>query len=214
MLALLEERGELDNTIVVVTSDNGMPFPRMKAQEYELSNHMPLAIRWKNGIRAPGRTVDDYVSFVDPRADVPGAGGTPVGVVRHGSVVRPRPGRCLPVGSRRPRRDHVLIGKERHDVGRPNDPGLSRPRDPEGRHALPPQFRAVALARGQSGDRLSRMRRRPRENRGAAASPAGWRPSGPWELCFGKRGVEELYDVLSDPDCLRNLERRFHAAGA
>ncbi|MGI9176074.1 MAG: sulfatase-like hydrolase/transferase, partial [Rhodothermales bacterium] len=46
MLDLLEARGELENTLVVVTSDNGMPFPRIKGQEYELSNHMPLAMRW------------------------------------------------------------------------------------------------------------------------------------------------------------------------
>jgi uncharacterized sulfatase len=31
MLDLLERRGELDNTLVVVTSDNGMPFPRAKS---------------------------------------------------------------------------------------------------------------------------------------------------------------------------------------
>ena len=44
MLKLLEDRGELDNTLVVVTADNGMPFPRVKGQEYEHSNHLPLAI--------------------------------------------------------------------------------------------------------------------------------------------------------------------------
>ena len=38
MLSLLEERGELSNTLVVVTADNGMPFPRAKGQAYEVSN--------------------------------------------------------------------------------------------------------------------------------------------------------------------------------
>ncbi len=33
---ILEERGELDNTLVVVSSDNGMPFPRAKGQEYRV----------------------------------------------------------------------------------------------------------------------------------------------------------------------------------
>jgi uncharacterized sulfatase len=34
MLKLLEERGEMDNTLVVMTSDNGMPFPRLKSNLY------------------------------------------------------------------------------------------------------------------------------------------------------------------------------------
>ena len=46
MLDLLEKRGELDNTIVIVTSDNGMAFPRAKANVYEYGIHMPLAIAW------------------------------------------------------------------------------------------------------------------------------------------------------------------------
>ncbi len=65
MLTELESRGLLDNTLVVVTADNGMPFPRVKGQEYEMSNHLPLAIMWADGIRRPGRTIDDLVSFID-----------------------------------------------------------------------------------------------------------------------------------------------------
>ncbi|MCK4749318.1 MAG: sulfatase-like hydrolase/transferase, partial [Bacteroidales bacterium] len=41
MLETLDENGELDNTLVIVTADNGMPFPRVKSQAYEYSNHMP-----------------------------------------------------------------------------------------------------------------------------------------------------------------------------
>jgi len=65
MLTLLEKRNLLDNTLIVVTADNGMPFPRIKGQEYEYSNHLPLAIMWKHGIRNPGRKVDDCVCFID-----------------------------------------------------------------------------------------------------------------------------------------------------
>ncbi len=54
--------GELNNTLVVVTSDNGMPFPRCKAACYEFGIHMPLAIRWGGRIK-PGRVLDDFVSF-------------------------------------------------------------------------------------------------------------------------------------------------------
>lgn len=64
MLAELERRGELDNTIVVVTSDNGMAFPRAKANCYEYGIHMPLAIRWGSQVKG-GRTVVDMVSLTD-----------------------------------------------------------------------------------------------------------------------------------------------------
>ena len=46
MLDHLESIGEADNTLVIVTSDNGMPFPRAKANLYEYGIHMPLAMRW------------------------------------------------------------------------------------------------------------------------------------------------------------------------
>ena len=64
MLHELERRGELDNTIVVVTSDNGMAFPRAKANCYEFGIHMPLAISWP-AKATPGRTVHDMVSLTD-----------------------------------------------------------------------------------------------------------------------------------------------------
>ena len=64
MMKLLEDRGRLNNTLVVVTSDNGMAFPRAKANCYEYGVHVPLAMRWPK--RVPGaRVVRDLVSFVD-----------------------------------------------------------------------------------------------------------------------------------------------------
>ena len=65
MLEILEKRGELENTIVIVTADNGMPFPRAKGQVYEYSNHVPLAIMWGKGIKNPGRKIFDFISFID-----------------------------------------------------------------------------------------------------------------------------------------------------
>jgi uncharacterized sulfatase len=64
MIDLLEEMGELDNTCVIVTSDNGMPFPRAKANLYEYGFHMPLAIRWGDQIK-PSRVVNDLISLTD-----------------------------------------------------------------------------------------------------------------------------------------------------
>ena len=64
MLDYLEEIGELENTIVIVTSDNGMAFPRAKANAYEYGIHVPLAIRMPRQSQQ-GRRVTDLVSFVD-----------------------------------------------------------------------------------------------------------------------------------------------------
>ena len=57
--------GQLDNTIVVVTSDHGMPFPFDKASLYDAGTHVPLAIRWPKGIRKPGRVSHALVNLSD-----------------------------------------------------------------------------------------------------------------------------------------------------
>ncbi len=64
MLAYLEEIGELENTIVMVTADNGMPFPRAKANDYEYGVHVPFAVRFPKNFPG-GRTVNDPVGFAD-----------------------------------------------------------------------------------------------------------------------------------------------------
>ncbi len=69
MLALLQEHGELEKTLVIVTSDNGMAFPRAKANCYEYGIRMPLAVRWGTEI-PPGRTIEDLVGFVDLTATI------------------------------------------------------------------------------------------------------------------------------------------------
>lgn len=64
MLTYLEEIGELENTIVIVTADNGMPFPRAKANGYEYGVHVPMAVRFPQNFPG-GRIVDDPISFAD-----------------------------------------------------------------------------------------------------------------------------------------------------
>lgn len=64
ILNMLEESGELDNTLVIVTSDNGMAFPRAKANVFEYGIHVPLAISWPEAIKG-SRKLDDLVSLVD-----------------------------------------------------------------------------------------------------------------------------------------------------
>ena len=59
----LEKAGQLDNTIVVVTSDHGMPFPRAKASLHDQGSRVPLAIRWPHGIKGPGRVFHGPVNL-------------------------------------------------------------------------------------------------------------------------------------------------------
>jgi uncharacterized sulfatase len=64
VLAVLEQAGELDNTVIVYTSDNGMAFPRAKSNNYDYGTHVPLAVRWGKGIDTPHR-VTDFISLTD-----------------------------------------------------------------------------------------------------------------------------------------------------
>ncbi|WP_158965435.1 sulfatase-like hydrolase/transferase [Paraglaciecola sp. L3A3] len=63
-LNYLEKIGQLDNTLVVYTSDNGMPFPRAKAISYNYCVQIPLAMIWGDKIK-PGRVIEDFVNHVD-----------------------------------------------------------------------------------------------------------------------------------------------------
>lgn len=64
IIEALEKADELENTVVVITSDNGMPFPRAKATLYDLGIKVPLAIKWPKNF--PGkRQVTDFVSLHD-----------------------------------------------------------------------------------------------------------------------------------------------------
>src|SRR5438034_1194006 len=64
MLKLLESSGRAANTIVVMTGDNGWPFPRAKANLYDAGTRLPLAVRWPAKVKG-GWTVHDFVSFTD-----------------------------------------------------------------------------------------------------------------------------------------------------
>src|SRR5690606_8676339 len=52
------------NTIVMDTADNGMPFPRAKANGYDYGIHVPMAVRFPQNFPG-GRIVDDPIGFAD-----------------------------------------------------------------------------------------------------------------------------------------------------
>ena len=64
LLNILLEKGLADNTMVVMTGDHGLPFPRAKCHLYDAGTKVPLAIRWGTRIK-PGRRVKDLISFTD-----------------------------------------------------------------------------------------------------------------------------------------------------
>ncbi len=74
IIATLEAAGELDNTLIIVTADNGMPMPRAKSNGYDYGIHVPLSIRWgKRGHK--GEVIVAPVGFVDLSATVLDATG-------------------------------------------------------------------------------------------------------------------------------------------
>ncbi|MCC7237407.1 MAG: sulfatase [Bryobacterales bacterium] len=77
LLRILEERGELAHTLVIVTSDNGTAIPRAKTNLYDWGVRVPMAMMWPGRIR-PGRRVDDFVNFIDFAPTMLEAAGLPV----------------------------------------------------------------------------------------------------------------------------------------
>lgn len=119
MLAMLDSIGELENTLVIVTSDNGMPFPRAKANCYEYGIHMPLAISWPQSIPSK-RNVSDLIGFVDITATILDAAQ-----VEHKSTAYPLTGksflnllRSKKQGRCDPSRQAVYSARERHSSSR------------------------------------------------------------------------------------------------
>ncbi|MBD3288519.1 sulfatase-like hydrolase/transferase [candidate division KSB1 bacterium] len=207
MLDELEKIGELDNTIIVVTSDNGMPFPRAKANNYEYGIHMPLAVRWGDRMEA-GRVVDDLISFVDFAPTFLEAAGI--------KIPEEMTGRSFldilvsdTQGIVDTTRTHILTGRERHTHARPDN--LAYP------------IRAI-----RTHDYLYiwnvKPDRYPAGNPSGSGEPEGFHDIDPcptktyllenrndktvkkyFELAVAKRPEEELYDIKNDPECIHNL---------
>ena len=106
----LEAMNELDNTIVVVTSDNGMPFPRCKATLYDLGTRVPLAIRW--GKFQP-HTVSDFVSLCDLAPTFLHAANVSVPQQMTGKTLLPQI-KAEQNGQIDPNRTFALSGLEKH----------------------------------------------------------------------------------------------------
>jgi len=207
MLAELEKRGLLDNTIVVVTADNGMPFPRAKGQEYEYSNHLPLAVMWKAGMSTPGRIVDDYISFIDLAPTFLDAAG----IDPEKSGMAPMSGTSFinilksnESGKVTSYRNSVLVGKERHDIGRPNDEGYPIRGIFKNDMLYLINFKTDRWPAGNPETGYLNVDGSPTKTECIKARKISGMVKY-WQKKKKKRESDELYDVSMDPYCLKNL---------
>lgn len=196
-LQLLEASGELDNTLIVVTSDHGMPFPFVKGQIFEDAFHLPLAMRWGNTVK-PGRVVEDFINvrdFAPTFLEI--AGLKPHAQMTGRSLVKTL--RSEKSGWIDKSQNVMLVGKERHDLGRPHDWGYP--------------VRAI-----RTTDFLYVHNYFP--DRWPAGNPETDYPNcdaSPtkelikalggyyYDLSFGKRPEYALFRLSDDPECVRNL---------
>jgi len=77
VLEILEKRGLAENTFVIMSGDNGMPFPRAKGTCYDPGIRVPMIAAWPGRIRQGG-THSDLVAHVDLAPTWLEAAGLPV----------------------------------------------------------------------------------------------------------------------------------------
>jgi len=208
-LKLLEAEGELDNTIIVMSGDHGMPFPRCKGNLYDWGARVPLAIRWAEKVR-PGRTITDFTSMTDLAPTFLQAAGVKLPDEITGKSLLPilqseREGRV------ERQRDFMVFGRERHVpaqkmpsmVGYPSRAirtdkwllilNLEPARWPAG----VPQGASHPIGRHADCDDGPTKQL-------VMSDPQ----SDCYELCFAKRPGVELYDCQTDPGQVNNLAAR------
>lgn len=227
MIAYLEDIGELENTIIVVTSDNGMPFPRAKANSYEYGSHVPLAIRYPKRFKT-GRTIEDFIQFVDfaptflelantnPKHMMPISGNSFLDILdsdRNGLVDKSR--------------EYSFVGRERHSSSRHNNLGYPQRTVFSDEYALiwnlrPDRWPAGAPQRYHPMDTTALLPMYGLDNdisyiKKSAFLDVDDCPTKTFlienrdstnlyfDYAFGKRPEFELYNIKTDPDCIENL---------
>jgi N-sulfoglucosamine sulfohydrolase len=205
-LRQLEAEGVLDDTIVVMSGDHGMPFPRCKGNLYDWGSRVPLAIRWGSTVK-PGRRVTDFTSLTDLAPTFLEAAGVAVPKAMTGRSLIP----TLQSGEEGrvdAERDFIVFGRERH-VPAQRMPSM------EGYPARAIRTDKWLLVLNLESGRW------PAGVPEGASHPIGQHAdcdNGPtksvimndvaskyYALCFGKRGAVEFYDCEKDGDQVNNL---------
>ena len=224
LIQRLEEIGELDNTLIVVSGDHGIPgFPRGKCNLYDIGCEVTLAARWPNNIPA-GRTVEDFVNLMDLAPTFLEAAGADIPNTMTGKSL-------LPVlksdqsGLIDPNRTFVITGRERH-VGTAREGQLPYPQrairtsdflyihnfapdrwpmgDPQGLDDLHAEAPAAEELMGKTFIAYPDMDASPTKSY-MIHHRAEQDVQELFEIGFGKRPQEELYDLRVDPHYMNNI---------
>lgn len=205
-LELLETRGQLENTLIVVTSDNGIQMPRGITCLHDYGTRVPLAIRWGK-VAAPGRHTPRMTNLIDLAPTTLAAAGVDVPDAMTGRSLMEV---LTQVDTPLPVDNFVVLGMERHTLCRPMElpypsRGIRTPDYLYIRNYEPDRWPAGApdyqsMEHGAFGDVDS-------------AATKDWmiahqddpEVAKKFALCFGKRPAEELYAVADDPDQVNNL---------
>ncbi len=227
ILDILEERGELENTIVIATSDNGTAaIPRAKATGYDWGVHVPLAILWPKSVPG-GRVVEDFVGFQDFAPTMLQAAGVAIPESMSGSSLLGTL-ESDASGWVEPERDAIVTGLEWHGELAPENLACRTIRDK--------RYAYTVLYGNAPGRTLDPEKRRPDSEYDSIAGrmlnwanvinmfPEDERIKPFADLLFAPTQPEELYDLEKDPwqtenviddpayaDVKERLKTRLHA---
>ncbi len=220
----LERIGELDNTMIVISGDHGIPgFPRGKCNLYDLGAAVPLAVRWPG--RVPGgRVVEDFTILPDLAPTfIEAAGLEPPKVMTARSLIKVL--ESDKEGLVDTLRDAAIVGRERHVAAArtghlPYPQRAIRTRDFLYIRNFKPERYPMGTGPGpESPHGPNPSYEQLRENTFAAYGDLDGSPTKAWvymhrkdpgmdryfDFAFGLRPAEELYDIRKDPHGMRNV---------
>jgi len=113
---LLKEKGMYENTLIIMTSDNGMPFPRAKANVYDSGSNIPLVMSWGNHFRK-GAYYNELVTLADLAPTILEAANVKITPTLTGKSLLP----LLEKNRKDKRFKQVFLERERHAYVRENN---------------------------------------------------------------------------------------------
>jgi arylsulfatase A-like enzyme len=65
VLTELDKQGELENTLIIIMSDNGRPFPHSKTRVNDRGMKTPFIVYWPNGVKNEPQISNSLISAID-----------------------------------------------------------------------------------------------------------------------------------------------------
>jgi arylsulfatase A-like enzyme len=209
VLSLLKQKGLLKNTLVVISGDNGKPFPRAKANVYDGGTHIPLAVVWRGKIKA-GSVNKSFVNLADLAPTFLQIAGLSIPKEMTAHSLLP-----ILLGDKpETDRSRVYLEIERHAYARKGNVGYPmrairtknflyiRNFEPERWPAGDPELVFSVGPFGDCDPSPSKdfiLSHRSLHIDNNASAPTYF------QLAFGKRPKEELYDLNKDPNQMHNV---------